>query len=364
MNIDERMALLAQSGYRVICLGAAMAFVAVAAPAQNAATVPQFQVDPFWPKPLPNNWLLGQVSGIAVDKRDHIWVVHRPASLSERERARRAESAAGKMLRGRAAGARVRPVRQSRRALGRTGAGLSNGPRASTASSSTTTISFGSPATATRTASSSSSRWTASSCCRSARAGRRNDSNSTRADLGSPADIAVDVAAKEVYVADGYRNRRVVVFDSETGAYKRHWGAYGKPPSDEKTPPYDPARPPSQQFGNPCTACASTRTASSTSATASTTACRSSARTARSCPKTFFEKSDARHWLGLGARVLARPRADVHLHGRRREQRDAHRRARPKETLRRSAAPGGRSGQFTALHNIAVDGRATSTPPR
>ena len=38
---------------RAICLGAAMAFVAVAAPAQNAATVPQFQVDPFWPKPLP-----------------------------------------------------------------------------------------------------------------------------------------------------------------------------------------------------------------------------------------------------------------------------------------------------------------------
>ena len=41
------------------------------------------------------------------------------------------------------------------------------------------------------------------------------------------------------------------MFDSETGHYKRHWGAYGKPPSDEKTPPYDPAKPPSQQFGNP-----------------------------------------------------------------------------------------------------------------
>ena len=76
------------------------------------------------------------------------------------------------------------------------------------------------------------------------------DSNSTER-LGSPADIAVDVAAKEVYAADGYSNRRVVVFDSETGAYKRHWGAYGKAPSDEKTPPYDPGKPVSQQFGNP-----------------------------------------------------------------------------------------------------------------
>jgi hypothetical protein len=68
-------------------LGAAMALAAVSAPAQNAATVPQFQVDPFWPKPLPNNWLLGQVSGIATDKYDRIWVVHRPASLTPRERA-------------------------------------------------------------------------------------------------------------------------------------------------------------------------------------------------------------------------------------------------------------------------------------
>jgi DNA-binding beta-propeller fold protein YncE len=82
------------------------------------------------------------------------------------------------------------------------------------------------------------------------KSGQSKGSNDT-ANLGSPADINVDVAAREVYVADGYRNRRVIVFDSETGAYKRHWGAYGKPPSDAQTPPYDPARPPSTQFGNP-----------------------------------------------------------------------------------------------------------------
>jgi DNA-binding beta-propeller fold protein YncE len=82
------------------------------------------------------------------------------------------------------------------------------------------------------------------------KAGEGHDSNSTER-LGSPADVAVDVAAKEVFAADGYANRRIVVFDSETGAYKRHWGAYGKKPSDEKTPPYDPAKPASQQFGNP-----------------------------------------------------------------------------------------------------------------
>jgi len=46
---------------------------------------PQFQVDPFWPKPLPNNWIIGQVAGVAVDRRDHIWIVHRPRSLAERQ---------------------------------------------------------------------------------------------------------------------------------------------------------------------------------------------------------------------------------------------------------------------------------------
>ena len=69
--------------------------------------------------------------------------------------------------------------------------------------------------------------------------------------LGRPADIQVDDAAREVFVADGYGNRRVIVFDSETGAYKRHWGAYGNKPNDDKQPAYDPAAPPSQQFANP-----------------------------------------------------------------------------------------------------------------
>ncbi len=61
----------------------------------------------------------------------------------------------------------------------------------------------------------------------------------------------IDEAAGELYVADGYLNRRIIVFDAKTGAYKRHWGAYGNKPSDEKMPPYDPASAPSQQFSNP-----------------------------------------------------------------------------------------------------------------
>jgi DNA-binding beta-propeller fold protein YncE len=69
--------------------------------------------------------------------------------------------------------------------------------------------------------------------------------------LGRPAGMEVDSAAHELYVADGYMNRRVIVFDSETGAFKRLWGAYGNPPNDVDLGAYNPAAPADQQFRNP-----------------------------------------------------------------------------------------------------------------
>ena len=98
--------------------------------------------------------------------------------------------------------------------------------------------------------------------------GQSKGSNDT-ANLGAPANIVVDGAANELYVADGYVNHRVIVFDATTGAYKRHWGAYGKAPDDgwftragetlpgpfrgvvqnENRPSqYDPNGPPAPQF--------------------------------------------------------------------------------------------------------------------
>src|SRR5919197_1274103 len=47
---------------------------------------PRFEVDAAWPKPLPNNWLMGQAAGVAVDRRDHVWVIQRPKTLTEDER--------------------------------------------------------------------------------------------------------------------------------------------------------------------------------------------------------------------------------------------------------------------------------------
>jgi hypothetical protein len=69
----------------IVWLGTAMVLLTGSAPAQT--TLPQFQADPLWPKPLSNNWILGQVSWIATDKYDRIWVVYRPGSLTPRERA-------------------------------------------------------------------------------------------------------------------------------------------------------------------------------------------------------------------------------------------------------------------------------------
>jgi hypothetical protein len=69
--------------------------------------------------------------------------------------------------------------------------------------------------------------------------------------LKGPAKMYVDPKTNELYVADGYGNHRVIVFDAETGKYKRHWGAYGKKPDDTPLTPYDPNGPPAQQFRNP-----------------------------------------------------------------------------------------------------------------
>jgi len=69
--------------------------------------------------------------------------------------------------------------------------------------------------------------------------------------LSTPAALAVDPTTNEVFVADGYGNKRVIVFDAETGEYRRHWGAYGNIPEDWNPGPYDPSAPPSPQFRGP-----------------------------------------------------------------------------------------------------------------
>ena len=75
--------------------------------------------------------------------------------------------------------------------------------------------------------------------------------DSDTANFGQPAEIDVDPETNEVIIADGYGNRRVAIFDADTGEYKRHWGAYGERPHDDDLLPYDPDEPPIRSFRSP-----------------------------------------------------------------------------------------------------------------
>ena len=241
-----------------VAVAAAIVTTATLTPSALSAQAPagaRLQVDPLWPKPLPNNWILGQVSGVAVDTRGHVWIVQRPGSLSERELGAQQTPPISKCCR---AAPPVLVFDQAGNLVRSWG-----GPQAASAAGAR----YEWPQSEHGIFVDGDDRvWVAGNGDKDSqilkftldgafllqvgRSGQSKGSNDT-ANLGSPADLYVDGPAREVYVADGYRNRRVIVFDSETGAYKRHWGAYGKTPSDAATPPYDPAAPPSAQFGRP-----------------------------------------------------------------------------------------------------------------
>ena len=119
------------------------------------APVPQFRPEPFWPNPLPENWILGQVSGIAVDRSDNIWLIHRPRTLLDDEKGAQANPpttmccrAAPAVLKFDSAGKLLASWGGPGRARGSTGRSKS------TASMSTMTAMSGPPATAVRTATS------------------------------------------------------------------------------------------------------------------------------------------------------------------------------------------------------------------
>ena len=208
----------------------------------------RYAVDPYWPKTLPDKWQIGAVAGVAVDRRDHVWIIHRPGSFTDDEKA-----------------AAFNPPRAAccvpapsviefdadgnvRRSWGMAGAGFDFPKRE-----------HGIYVDAQDNV------WIAGNhdqdhqilkftadgkfLMQIGKAGQTGGSNDTRL-LGKPAHMEVDATANELFVADGYGNRRVIVFDATSGAYKRHWGAYGNKPDDAKTT-YDPAAPPSKQFGSP-----------------------------------------------------------------------------------------------------------------
>jgi hypothetical protein len=221
--------------------------------------VPSFQVDPAWPKPLPNRWLVGAVVGVAVDSKDHVWIVHRPGTLQPNE-TRSIWSAAPPVL-------EFDPEGNVVSAWGGPGPGyewpdLEHGIYVDPDDN--VWLGAGGEKDAHLLKFTRQGRF----LMQIGRKGRNGGSNDTQ-NLGGAANVTVDRTANEVYVADGYVNHRVIVFDATTGAYKRHWGAYGKKPDDNyftaagerlpgpfrgvvqhenKPSNYDPDGPPPPQF--------------------------------------------------------------------------------------------------------------------
>jgi hypothetical protein len=216
----------------------------------QAQDAPAYQVDPSWPKQLPNNWIIGQVGGLTVDRENHIWVLQRPGSdtvdeLGAAQNPPRSECclAAPPVLEFDAQGNLIKswggagqgydwPTTEHGIWVEKDGSvwigGNAPGDRQilKFTNDGKFILQIGHPSTAPV-----------------------NSADTTM--LGRAAGIEVDEEAHEVFIADGYANKRLIVFDSKTGAFKRMWGAYGNVPSDADPGAYNPASEADQQFRNP-----------------------------------------------------------------------------------------------------------------
>lgn len=228
--------------------------------------IPHYEIDPSWPKPLPHHWIMGQIGGLAIDAHDQIWVLQRalgynrdeqgnkhPLALSQRMPAIMVFDVQGNIVKSWGGQGYVPDWPKSEHGLwidsdGNVWIG-GNAPGDRQVLKFTgdgrQILEIGHPTNAPR-----------------------NNADTTM--LGEPAGIEVDSNAHEVYISDGYLNSRIVVYDSDTGKFKRGWGAYGirldqiaNPPEPKgaaastiehyvrEGPDYVPGEQPEKQFRTP-----------------------------------------------------------------------------------------------------------------
>lgn len=209
-------------------------------------SVPSFSVDPTWPLELPNNWILGSVTGVFVDQKEHIWITHLPETLTAEETSAVQDPPIGTCCAPAPVVIEFDQAGQVVQAWGDSSQDVEDFPRNPHGIF----------------VDHNDFVWVGSyrhhRVMKFTRSGDvvlvlgeydQNAGSNDKHLLGGPAGIWVDPATNEAYIADGYRNRRVVVYDGESGKYLRHWGAYGEIPDDE----YDygdrnPEGPPVRQF--------------------------------------------------------------------------------------------------------------------
>jgi DNA-binding beta-propeller fold protein YncE len=233
----------------LVALGIAQFALQKMTDVQGSAVVmaPRFEVDPLWPKPLPNNWYIGMTIGVGVDAQDHVWIVHRPDTISPNEAA--ADQKTGECC------SKAPPVLEFDQAgnlIGHWG-GPGEGYEWPESNHGITIDHKGNV-------------WIGGNGANDAHIlkftqdgkflaqfghkGKNGGSNDTE-NFGRAAKIFVDPKANEAYIADGYLNKRVAVIDADTGKFKRYWGAYGNKPDDTNLGRYNPDAPPAQQFRTP-----------------------------------------------------------------------------------------------------------------
>jgi hypothetical protein len=208
---------------------------------------PDFEVDPLWPKPLPNHWVLGSTIGVSVDDQDHVWILHRPGSVDDNFKAAAVTPQVGRCC---TPAPPVLEFDQDGNLLRHWG-GPGEGYEWPTSNHGLTVDHKGNVWIGGNDEKQDTHvlKFTRDGkfLLQIGRQGIHNGSNDPE-HLWRPAKIFIEPMANEAYIADGYGNRRIVVFDADTGKYKRHWGAYGARPDDADIGNYDPAAPPAKQF--------------------------------------------------------------------------------------------------------------------
>jgi DNA-binding beta-propeller fold protein YncE len=197
--------------------GARMPLAAKARKAR-AREVPVFQVDPSWPK-VPNNWVFGEVSSVSVDAQDHVWMLQRPRTLRPAQKSQ----AAPPVLEFDAAGNFIK-------AWGGPGEGYewpANEHGIFLDYKGNVWIGGNDKSDSQLLKFTQDGKFIMQIGHSGQSKGNKDTNN-----LSRPADAFVYPKTNEVFVADGYGNRRVIVFDADTGVFKRMWGAFGNPPVD------------------------------------------------------------------------------------------------------------------------------------
>jgi hypothetical protein len=256
-----------------------------AAQGRNGVQVPMFEVDPFWPKTMPNNWVFGQTIGLGIDEKDQVWIIHRgndPGNLDRTEYAFPPPAPQGGPGGGGGGGAAAPPAGAPAPTPQRVSECCMPAPPVVAFDQGGNVVhSWGGPKLHPDWPDSNhgivvdhkgivwiggngqpdshilkftrEGKFVQMFGKKGARLvnGKPVPNSHDMENFGRVAKIFIDPKANEAYVADGYFNKRVAVIDMDSGQIKRYWGAYGNKPDDSPMPRYNPNDPPAQQFRTP-----------------------------------------------------------------------------------------------------------------